>query len=104
MSNANLQSIADYVMPSFPARASDLGFLFGTRHGVPEFCEAAHELWRSAMFSRLLISGGRTRSMPLAEAEVIGERLIALGIPENILILETEAVNTGETYGLVEPR
>jgi len=96
MSNANLQSIADYVMPSFPARASDLGFLFGTRHGVPEFCEAAHELWRNGMFSRLLISGGRTRSMPLAEAEVIAERLIALGIPENILILETEAVNTGE--------
>jgi uncharacterized SAM-binding protein YcdF (DUF218 family) len=96
MLHANLQSIADYVMPSFPARASDLGFLFGTRHGVPEFCEAAYKLWQDGMFSRLLISGGRTRSMPLAEAEVIAERLTALGMPENILILETEAVNTGE--------
>lgn len=96
MSHAELQSIADYVMPSFPARASDLGFLFGTRHGVPEFCEAAHKLWRNGMFSRLLISSGRTRSMPLAEAEVIAERLMALGVPENILILETAAVNTGD--------
>jgi uncharacterized SAM-binding protein YcdF (DUF218 family) len=96
MSHDDLQSIADYVMPSFPVCASDLGFLFGTRHGVPEFCEAAHELWRNGMFSRLLVSGGRTRSMPLAEAEVIAERLVALGIPENVLILETEAMNTGE--------
>lgn len=96
MSHDDLQSIANYVMPSFPACASDLGFLFGTRHGVPEFCKAAHELWQNGMFSRLLVSGGRTRSMPLAEAEVIAERLVGLGVPENVLILETEAMNTGE--------
>lgn len=75
MSHADLQSIADYVMPSFPARASDLGFLFGIRHGVPEFCEAAYKLWRNGMFSHLLISGGPTRSMPVAEAEVIAEAM-----------------------------
>jgi uncharacterized SAM-binding protein YcdF (DUF218 family) len=96
MSHDDLQSIAKYVMPSFPVRVSDLGFLFGTRHGIPEFCEAAHDLWRDGMFSRLLISGGRTGSSPLAEADVIAERLISLGIPERILILETAAMNTGE--------
>lgn len=96
MSHQDLESIARYVMPSFPVCASDLGFLFGTRHGVPEFCEAAHELWRNGMFNRLLVSGGRTGSMPLAEAEVIAEQLVALGVPENVLILETEAMNTGE--------
>jgi uncharacterized SAM-binding protein YcdF (DUF218 family) len=96
MSDDDLQTIAKYVMPSFPARASDLGFLFGTRHGVPEFCDVAHELWRAGMFSRLLISGGRTGSSPLAEADVIAERLIRLGIPERVLILETAATNTGE--------
>jgi hypothetical protein len=96
MSHDDLQSIAEYVMPSFPARASDLGFLFGTRHGVPEFCEAARELWLDGMFNHLLVSGGRTRSSPLAEADVIAERLVGLGIPESILILETAATNTGE--------
>jgi uncharacterized SAM-binding protein YcdF (DUF218 family) len=96
MSHDDLQSIADYIMPSFPACASDLGFLFGTRHGVPEFCAAAHELWRKGMFSRLLVSGGRTGSLPLAEADVIAERLVGLGIPETALILETAATNTGE--------
>ena len=96
MSHDDLQRIADYIMPSFPACASDLGFLFGTRHGVPEFCEAAHGLWRNGMFSRLLVSGGRTGSSPLAEADLIAERLVGLGIPETVLIRETAATNTGE--------
>lgn len=96
MSHDELKRIADYIMPSFPARVSDLGFLFGTRHGVPEFCEAAHGLWRSGMFSRLLVSGGRTGALPLAEADVIAERLMELGVPESALILETAATNTGE--------
>lgn len=73
MSDDDLQNIAKYIMPSIPACASDLGFLFGTRHGVPEFCEVAHFLWQNGMFSRLLVSGGRTGSSPLAEAEIIAE-------------------------------
>lgn len=96
MSHDELKRIADYIMPSFPARVSDLGFLFGTRHGVPEFCEVAYELWRSGIFGRLLVSGGPTGSSPLAEADVIAERLIGLGMPDSALILETAATNTGE--------
>jgi uncharacterized SAM-binding protein YcdF (DUF218 family) len=96
MSPNDLQSIADYIMPPLPAIASDLGFLFGTRHGVPEFCAVAHELWQNGMFGRLLVSGGRTGSLPLAEADMIAERLVTLGVPESILILETAATNTGE--------
>lgn len=48
------------------------------------------------MFSRLLVSGGRTGTSPEAEADVIAERLVALGMPESVLILETAAMNTGE--------
>lgn len=96
MSDDDLQRIGKYVMPSFPACVSDLGFLFGTRHGVTEFCEVARELWDKGMFRRLLVSGGRTGSSPLAEADVIAERLTRLGIPETALILETAATNTGE--------
>ncbi|WP_338761014.1 YdcF family protein [Massilia sp. METH4] len=96
MSPDALQAIADYLMPVLPARASDLGFLFGTRHGVPEFCAAAHGLWQEGMFGRLLVSGGPTGGEPRAEAEVIAERLLALGMPAQALILETAALNTGE--------
>lgn len=96
MPDDDLRSIGEYLMPSFPACASDLGFLFGTRHGVPEFCAVAHGLWQNGMFSRLLVSGGATGSSPLAEADVIAERLVGLGMPETVLILETAAANTGE--------
>ena len=96
MSGDDLRRIADYVMPSLPACASDLGFVFGTRHGVTEFCAATQGLWQAGMFSRLLVSGGRTGASPLAEADIIAEQLIGLGIPESALILETAATNTGE--------
>jgi uncharacterized SAM-binding protein YcdF (DUF218 family) len=96
MSQDDLQSIAEYIMPSIPPRASDLGFLFGTRHGVPEFCAAAHELWQNGMFGHLLVSGGQTGPSPFAQADMIAERLVRLGMPEDILILETAATNTGE--------
>lgn len=96
MKHDALQRIAEYIMPPFPACASDLGFLFGTRHGVPEFCEAAYDLWQNGMFSRLLVTGGLTKGSPVAEADVIAERLVGLGVPKTVLILETAATNTGE--------
>jgi uncharacterized SAM-binding protein YcdF (DUF218 family) len=100
MHPADLQRIAEYTMPVFPARESDLGFLFGTRHGIPEFCEAACSLWREGMFKRLLVSGGKTGGSARAEAEIIGEELVRLGFPEPALILETAAMNTGENVQL----
>jgi uncharacterized SAM-binding protein YcdF (DUF218 family) len=96
MRHDEMNRIAAYVMPSFPPVPSDLGFLFGTRHGVPEFCAAAHGLWQEGYFSRLLVSGGRTGGSPLAEADVIADRLVGLGMPASALILETAATNTGE--------
>lgn len=96
MSPQALQLIAEYMMPAFPARRSDLGFLFGTRHGVDQFCEAAYALWQDGMFERLLVSGGPTAGQATAEADVIAGRLVQLGMPESALILERIAANTGE--------
>ena len=97
----DLHHIAGYVMPAFPPRPSDLGFLFGTRHGVDAFCLATLDLWEQGMFKRLLVSGGRTGGLPRSEAEVIGEELLRLGMPESVLILEHAAANTGDNviYG-----
>lgn len=93
---ADLAAIADYVMPDIPEQGADLGFLFGTRQGVEEFCLTAHSLWQRKMFDRLLISGGATRGQADTEAEVIAARLLRLGMPEEAMILETSATNTGE--------
>jgi uncharacterized SAM-binding protein YcdF (DUF218 family) len=92
----DLLSISRYVMPALPLRPAKLGFLFGTRHGIDEFCLETHALWQRGMFEMLLISGGATAGQPRPEAEIIAERLIALGMPPSILILECEATNTGQ--------
>jgi uncharacterized SAM-binding protein YcdF (DUF218 family) len=93
---ADLQSIARYVMPILPLRPAKLGFLFGTRHGVEAFCRETCLLWQRGMFERLLVSGGATAGQETPEALVIGARLVELGMPASILILECAATNTGE--------
>jgi uncharacterized SAM-binding protein YcdF (DUF218 family) len=96
MTADDLLSISNYVMPILPLRPAKLGFLFGTRHGVEEFCRETHALWQRGMFERLLVSGGATAGQEKPEALVIGERLVELGFPASHLILECEATNTGE--------
>ena len=96
MTDDDLLSISRYVMPALPLQPAKLGFLFGTRHGVDEFCLETHTLWQRGMFEQLLISGGATAGQPQPEAEVIASRLVELGMPSSILILETQATNTGE--------
>ncbi|WP_020654893.1 YdcF family protein [Massilia niastensis] len=96
MDAPDLAAISAYVMPEVPLRPSDVGFLFGTRHGVDEFCASAHALWMRGMFRVLLVSGGVTPGDRRPEAEVIAARLLALGMPRAALVLETRATNTGE--------
>ena len=78
----DLAAIADYVMPDIPEQRADLGFVFGTRQGVEEFCLTAHSLWQRKMVDRLLISGGATLGQAEAEADVIADRLLQMGCPE----------------------
>ncbi len=92
----DLSAIADYIMPPVPEGKADLGLLFGTRHGVEEFCDAAYGLWQRGMFPKLLISGGATAGLAEPEADIIAGRLVKMGMPEEALILEKAATNTGE--------
>lgn len=91
-----LRLISEYMMPDVVPVPSDIGFMFGTRQGIDEFCSTAYSLWQGQMFGKLLISGGATPGEPRPEAEVIAERLIRMGMPAANLILETAATNTGE--------
>jgi len=95
-SREELEDIANYVMPDIPEQRADLAIVFGTRHGVADFCVSIHSLWVRGMFRRAVISGGKTQSCNDAEAQVIADKLVALGMPEDILILECHAMNTGE--------
>jgi hypothetical protein len=96
MNTSSLQQIGRHVMPVVPLATCDIGFLFGTRHGVEEFCDEAFGLWRRGMFAKLLISGGATSGQAETEADIIGARLRQLGMPASAMILEHAATNTGE--------
>lgn len=104
MSPSPLLQISQYVMPEVPLIKCDIAFLFGTRHGVEEFCTETYDLWRRGMFRKVLISGGYTAGACESEAEVISARLRQLGIPMSDLILENAATNTGQNviFGLTK--
>lgn len=87
-------------MPDVPLVPCDIALLFGTRHGVEQFCTDTHGLWRRGMFGKLLVSGGPTGDHPLSEAETIALRLQELGIPAADLALENFAMNTGQNVVL----
>ena len=92
----DIERIGDYVMPERPAVRSDLALIFGTRHGVEDFCQAVVTLWHNGMFRKAVVSGGMTAGLHDSEAETMATRLMELGIPEHVLIIEPLAMNTGE--------
>jgi uncharacterized SAM-binding protein YcdF (DUF218 family) len=89
-------------MPEVPLIECDIAFLFGTRHGIEDFCMETYDLWRRGLFRKVLISGGYTAQIRETEAEVISARLRQLGMPQSDLILENAATNTGQNvvFGL----
>ncbi len=91
-----LSKIGGYVMPKVPLLKCDIAFVFGTRHGVDEFCIETYDLWRRGMFEKILISGGCTGNHHESEADVISVKLEQLGVPTSHLILEKSAQNTGQ--------
>jgi hypothetical protein len=55
-----LRLIQEYVMPSTVPAPSDIALLFGTRHGIDDFCSDTLALWNRQFFRRLIVSGGPT--------------------------------------------
>ncbi|MDB5425353.1 MAG: YdcF family protein [Phenylobacterium sp.] len=79
-----------------PLRPADLLFVFGTRHGVAEFLRVIEELWRAGLFTWALVTGGETAGDPSTEADILAEGMREMGIPDERIIKEQRAANTGE--------
>jgi hypothetical protein len=67
---------------------ADLLFVFGTRHGVPEFIDAIAELWRGGYFKLAMVSGGSTPGDTRTEADVLSDLMKEAGIPGDIILTE----------------
>lgn len=77
-------------------KPADLLFVFGTREGVDEFVDAIAALWRHGFCRHILISGGPTWNNDDAEAFVLQRGVIRAGVPDDAILLEPRATNTGE--------
>lgn len=59
-----------------------------------ERVDAAAALWRLQVATRVVVTGGKTRGAARSEAEVMGEGLLARGVPAEALLLEPLAMTT----------
>ena len=75
---------------------ADLLFVFGTRQGVAARVEAAFDLYRRRFFRWAIVSGGMTAGSHVSECAIIKQAMVARGIPEEIILEEHRAQNTGE--------
>jgi uncharacterized SAM-binding protein YcdF (DUF218 family) len=90
------EQIIAYVAPDVSLFRTKFALVFGTRHGVPQFAEEISGLHRQGYFTNVVISGGVTSQNNDSEASVLYEALVSRGIPEDIVILEDRAMNTGQ--------
>jgi len=85
-----------YVSPYIKLFPTTYALVFGTRHGVSQFADDIHKLYREGYFRKLIISGGTTVGSSCSEAGVMSQELMLRGMPKAIMVLEGKAKNTEE--------
>jgi uncharacterized SAM-binding protein YcdF (DUF218 family) len=75
---------------------ADLLFVFGTRHDEVLRAATACRLWREGMFRWAIVSGGVTPGSRLSECAIIKQEMVLAGVPEERILEEHRATNTGE--------
>jgi uncharacterized SAM-binding protein YcdF (DUF218 family) len=98
-----IEAVHRELLISTDLKPADLLFVFGTRHGAPQFLAVIEDLWRKGMFRWALVTGGPTLGDPKTEAAVLADGLVAMGVPHDRILLEERARNTGENVTLSLP-
>ncbi|MEM7710248.1 MAG: YdcF family protein, partial [Pseudomonadota bacterium] len=93
---ALIRAIDRYLLVSTPLARSDLGLLFGGRRSAAARVAVATDLWHRGLLDGIIVSGGPTGGDPVTEAETMAALLVADGVPDDQILLETRATNTGE--------
>ena len=79
-----------------PLKPADLLFVFGTREDVAERVDEACRLWREGFFRWAIVSGGITPGAEASECEIIKRAMVVQGMPDERILEEHRAMNTGE--------
>jgi uncharacterized SAM-binding protein YcdF (DUF218 family) len=91
-----IEAVHRELLVSTDLRPADLLFVFGTRHGLPQFFAVIEDLLRKRMFTWALVTGGPMSGEPKTEAAILAEGMVAMGVPQYRILLEERATNTGE--------
>ncbi|HEV7976145.1 YdcF family protein [Amycolatopsis sp.] len=95
---ADVETLWDYHNMHHELRPTDVGIGLGSHDlGVATY---AAELYHSGMFPLIVFSGANAPTtverFPRGEAVHYRERALELGVPDDAILLETEARNTGD--------
>ena len=99
---SDIQKIWDYHNMQHSPRATDVCIGLGS-HDLGVAIWAA-ELYRQGLFPLIVFTGANAPTtierFPRGEAVHYGEHAVSLGVPEEAILLETKATNTGENLML----
>ncbi len=90
----SLREISEYLFCQDDLAPADLIMVFGGKR--LERADRAAELYQAGVAPRILITGGDKRGIGRCEAEVLKERCVELGVPDEAITIECESVNTIE--------
>ena len=90
------EEIRRYVMVKTPLEPADLAFVFGTRHGIPNFADKIADYWQKHFFPWILIAGGPTKGETEPESDALKNALTSRHVPRDRIICERRSTNTGE--------
>jgi uncharacterized SAM-binding protein YcdF (DUF218 family) len=79
-----------------PLKPADLLFVFGTREDLAPRVDEACRLWREGFFRWAIVSGGITPGAEASECAIIKRAMVAQGMPDERILEEHRAMNTGE--------
>lgn len=75
---------------------ADFALVFGNKNIIEPLAQRTADLYHTGHFPLIVASGGvKTRSR-LTEAEALRRSLVRKGVPNNVIIPETQAAHTGE--------
>lgn len=98
---SKIQHITDYMLVETDLRPADICFVFGGAN-ADHLADYAAKLYHKGYFDHVLVSGGVATDDGRLECDRMRDRLVKMGVPEDKIIVENQATNTGEnvTYGM----
>lgn len=95
LSDDFLKAVGEYMLVETPLARADVCIVFGGQH-ADELASHAADLYEKGYFGLIVVTGGVKTSKGQLEAWQMRDVLVARGVPEDIILVEDEARNTGE--------